>query len=76
MENKEVSQEIIKKIDFQETTVIFQRIDKIEAKINLIKIQIKKTIGNKEVQVRQNQFKKIIETRSIKINKMNNKWVW
>lgn len=76
MENKEVSQEIIKKIDFQKTTVIFQRIDKIEAKINLIKIQIKKTIGNKEVQVRQNQFKKIIETRSIKINKMNNKWVW
>lgn len=73
MENKEVSQEIIKKIDFQETIVIFQRIDKIEAKINLIKIQIKKTIGNKEVQVRQNQFKKIIETRSIKINKMNNK---
>jgi hypothetical protein len=75
MENKEVSQEIIKKIDFHETTVIFQKIDKKEVKINLIKIQIKKAIGNKEVQVRQNQFKKIIETRSIKINKMNNKWV-
>jgi hypothetical protein len=75
MENKEVSQEIIKKIDFHETTVIFQKIDKKEAKTNLIKIQIKKTIGNKEVQVRQNQFKKIIETRSIRINKMNNKWV-
>lgn len=73
MENKEVFQEIIRKIDFQEITVIFQRIDKIEEKANLIKMQIRR-IGNKEVQARQNQFKKITETRSIKINKMNNRW--
>lgn len=74
MENKEVFQEIIRKIDFQEITVIFQRIDKIEEKANLIKMQIRR-IGNKEAQARQNQFKKITETRSIKINKMNNRWV-